>query len=75
MDARRNQVHTGIYRFKDHRLETVEHQMAAPIEHLLLAKLNSMGKELPFGDGCACIQKTDPGKASGSFQLLAPAFM
>ena len=38
MDARRNQVYTGIYRFKDHRLQTVEDQMAVPIEDLL-AKL------------------------------------
>ena len=27
MDARRKQVYTGIYRFTDHRLETVEEQM------------------------------------------------
>ena len=58
MDARRNQVYTGIYRFKDHRLQTVEDQMAVPIEELLAN-----------GRWCACIQKTDPGKASGSFQL------
>ena len=30
MDARRKQVYTGIYRFEDHRLVTVEDQMAVP---------------------------------------------
>ena len=43
MDARRNQVYTGIYRFKDHRLQTVEDQMAVPIEELL-AKLEQYGE-------------------------------
>ena len=42
MDARRSQVYTGIYRFRDHRLETVEGQMAAPIAELL-EKLNGYG--------------------------------
>ena len=71
MDARRNQVYTGIYRFKDHRLQTVEDQMAVPIEELL-AKLEQYGERVTFlGEWCACIQKTDPGKASGSFQLCS----
>ena len=35
MDARRKQVYTGIYRFTDHRLETVEEQMAVPVEEMI----------------------------------------
>ena len=51
MDARRSQVYTGIYRFRDHRLETVEGQMAAPIAELL-EKLNGYGEAVTFlGDG------------------------
>lgn len=51
MDARRNQVYTGIYRFTDHKLETVEKQMAVPVEELL-EKLNAYGESVIFlGDG------------------------
>lgn len=51
MDARRSQVYTGIYRFADHRLETVEDQMAVPIGELL-EKLNRYGEKVIFlGDG------------------------
>ena len=39
MDARRKQVYTGIYRFEDHRLVTVEDQMAVPMEELIAEKL------------------------------------
>ena len=51
MDARRNQVYTGIYCFEDHKLVTVEKQMAVPVEELL-EKLNKYGKNVIFlGDG------------------------
>ena len=40
MDARRKQVYTGIYRFEDHRLVTVEDQMAVPMEEMI-TKLNA----------------------------------
>ena len=39
MDARRNQVYTGIYRFENHKLVTLEDQMAVSITDLL-DKLN-----------------------------------
>lgn len=51
MDARRNQVYTGIYCFREHRLETLKQQDAVPMEELLEA-LNAMGKKVIFlGDG------------------------
>ena len=51
MDARRNQVYTGIYCFREHRLETLKQQDAVPMEELLEA-LNAMGKTVIFlGDG------------------------
>src|SRR5699024_6208681 len=37
MDARRNQVYTGIYCFREHRLETLKQQDAVPMEELLEA--------------------------------------
>ena len=56
MDARRSQVYTGIYRFQEHKLVTVEAQMA----------------ECERGRGsipwrwCACFWKNDPGEPEGS---------
>lgn len=51
MDARRNQVYTGIYRYQEHRLVTVEGQMAIAMEELL-EKLNQAGEAVTFlGDG------------------------
>ena len=51
MDARRNQVYTGLYRFEDHCLKVVEDQMAVPME-ALLEKLNEYACPVTFlGDG------------------------
>lgn len=51
MDARRNQVYTGIYEFEDTRLRVVEDQMAVPIEWIV-QKLNFLGRQVIFlGDG------------------------
>ena len=50
MDARRNQVYTGIYRFKD-EFEIVEEQMAIAVQELI-EKLNACGEKVTFlGDG------------------------
>ncbi len=55
MDARRNQVYTGIYTFvkkgSGWRLETVESQCAVDIR-VILEKLNALGREvILLGDG------------------------
>lgn len=51
MDARRNQVYTGIYRFSDGEFKILEDQMAISVEELI-QKLNEMGEEVVFlGDG------------------------
>jgi tRNA threonylcarbamoyladenosine biosynthesis protein TsaB len=50
MDARRNQVYTGIYRFEE-EFEIVENQMAISLEELI-EKLNQYGEKVTFlGDG------------------------
>ena len=50
MDARRNQVYTGIYRY-DNQFEIVEEQMAISVEELI-EKLNQYGEQVTFlGDG------------------------
>lgn len=57
MDARRNQVYTGIYRFEDHELVTVEAQMAIPMTELI-EKLNDKGQPVIFlGDGVPVFKK------------------
>ena len=51
MDARRNQVYTGIYRFSGKKLEVVKEQVAVGIEEIIEA-LNLIGEEVVFlGDG------------------------
>ena len=50
MDARRNQVYTGIYRFEND-FEIVEEQMAIDVQDLI-GKLNAYGEKVTFlGDG------------------------
>lgn len=52
MDARRNQVYTGIYEFEGNTLKVLEKQMAADISEIA-QKLNALGRSVIFlGDGC-----------------------
>ncbi len=51
MDARRNQVYTGIYEYRNHELCVVENQKAVAVDDLL-AQLNQLGSPVTFlGDG------------------------
>ena len=51
MDARRNQVYTGIYEFKQDELSVIEPQMAVGIE-AIAEKLRALGRPVIFlGDG------------------------
>lgn len=51
MDARRNQVYTGIYTFEQGRLQVIADQMAVDIT-LVAEKLNTLGRAVIFlGDG------------------------
>lgn len=57
MDARRNQVYTGVYRFKDGVFRVVEEQMAISVEELI-EKLNAYGEKVTFlGDGVPVYKK------------------
>ena len=57
MDARRNQVYTGIYEFSGENFKKVEDQMAVPIEEII-RKLNETGREVIFlGDGVSVYKK------------------
>lgn len=51
MDARRNQVYTGIYEYVDHQLQNVRSSDALDV-HQLIQELNQMNREVIFlGDG------------------------
>ena len=57
MDARRSQVYTGIYRFEEHKLVTVDAQMAVSMMELI-DRLNARGEEVIFlGDGVPVFSK------------------
>jgi len=57
MDARRNQVYTGLYEFIGDEFKIVKEQAAVSVEELL-AEINSLGREVVFlGDGTAIYQK------------------
>lgn len=51
MDARRNQVYTGIYQYQDDGLKVVKEQAAVGIEEII-ESLNAIGEKVVFlGDG------------------------
>ena len=52
MDARREQVYTGIYRFEDGELIQVHEQCAIAVEELLFILNGMEGPVLFLGDGC-----------------------
>jgi len=57
MDARRNQVYTGIYKFQEGTLQVVKDQTPLGIEELIDA-LNLIGQKVVFlGDGVPVYQK------------------
>lgn len=58
MDARRNQVYTGIYQFEGERLVTRTEQKAVAIEEII-RELNEKGQRVIFlGDGVAIQKET-----------------
>lgn len=57
MDARRNQVYTGIYEFEGNTLKVLESQMAVDLS-VITQKLNALGREVIFlGDGYPVYEK------------------
>lgn len=71
MDARRNQVYTGIYRFEE-EFEIVEEQMAISVQELI-EKLNQYGEKVTFlGDGVP-VYKTQLEEGLKAEYAFAPA--
>ena len=58
MDARRNQVYTGVYQFENHKMVTVKEQMAVSVTELI-DLLNLLGEPVTFlGDGVGVFCET-----------------
>ena len=74
MDARRNQVYTGLYRFKNDDFQVVEEQMAVSIDDLV-KKLNQYGEKVTFlGDGVPVYKEQLESKLEVEFHF-APAHL
>lgn len=74
MDARRNQVYTGIYRFEGSELVVVKEQIAIAIEDIIEA-LNLIGQDVVFlGDGVDVYRSIIEDKIKVSFSF-APAHL
>lgn len=74
MDARRNQVYTGIYRFEDGKLITVQEQTAVVVTEIA-GQLNMLGEKVIFlGDGVPVYREILKKTVKVPF-LFAPAHM
>ncbi len=73
MDARRNQVYTGLYRYEND-FEIIEEQMAISVDELL-EKLNCYGEKVTFlGDGVPVYQEQLAEKLQVEYRF-APAHL
>lgn len=74
MDARRNQVYTGLYRFENDDFQVVEEQMAISVDELA-EKLNQYGEKVTFlGDGVPVYKEQLESKLTTEFHF-APAHL
>lgn len=74
MDARRNQVYTGLYRFEEEQFIVIEDQMAVDME-IVIEKINKLGQPVIFlGDGVPVQKNTIEEKVTVPF-YFAPAHM
>ena len=71
MDARRNQVYTGLYRFEKD-FQVVEEQMAIPVQELI-EKLNAYGEKVTFlGDGVPVYQEQLQAELAAEYVFAPP---
>ena len=74
MDARRNQVYTGLYRFTEGEFQVVEEQMAISVSELI-EKLNAYGEKVTFlGDGVPVYRNQFENGLTGEY-AFAPAHL
>lgn len=69
MDARRNQVYTGVYEFIGNQLGVVKEQTAMAIEELI-EEINTLGREVIFlGDGTAVYREIIEAKTKVNYSF------
>lgn len=74
MDARRNQVYTGIYECLDGKIKVLEDQMAVPASEIA-EKLNQLGREVVLlGDGAAVYKELLAERLKVPF-IMSPAHL
>ena len=74
MDARRNQVYTGLYRFEGEKFQVVEDQMAVAMDEII-EKINTFGQPVIFlGDGVPVQKETIEEKVTVPF-TFAPSHL
>lgn len=72
MDARRNQVYTGVYQMKEGKLSVHIPQKAADISEII-SEINALGKNVIFlGDGVPVQEKTIRSEVKVSYILAPP---
>lgn len=72
MDARRNQVYTGLYRFEGEKFQVVEDRMAVGIEEII-EKINTLGQPVIFlGDGVPVQKEAIEDKVTVPFSFAPP---
>lgn len=74
MDARRNQVYTGVYEFKQNEFHILTDQKAVSIDEII-EELNTLGREVTFlGDGVPVFKEKIKEKLKVPY-MFAPAHM
>lgn len=72
MDARRNQVYTGLYHYHNNTFEIVADQMAVSVEELI-SKVNGLGEPVIYlGDGAEAFRELLSEKTTVSFSFVPP---
>lgn len=69
MDARRNQVYTGLYEFSGNEFKVTRQQVALEVEEIL-TEINELNREVIFlGDGCAAYKEVIEEKTKVKYQF------
>jgi tRNA threonylcarbamoyladenosine biosynthesis protein TsaB len=69
MDARRNQVYTGLYEFSNNEFRSVKLQAAVTVEEII-EEINQLGREVIFlGDGVAVYKEIIEEKTSVGYEF------
>ncbi len=72
MDARRNQVYTGLYEFKGSKFHVIKEQAALSVEEIL-KEINQLGREVIFlGDGVPVYQGIIEDCTTVSYEFAPP---